>query len=205
MRGKHPRAQMTLSFAPGSAKLPAPRQPDPGTMRVLVATVLLVLAAFAVGVFWTRTSAPAPQSPVTSAGTLDASALASVRQDNQLLREQVAALASEVAQLRAALQDRPVTTVAEMATPAQADLPDTPANKPAREALERYRAATGNQRPATLAELVPYFTDPQQAATYLKNREAAATAKPERAQLKAEVKNELKQRLKAGTSATPAP
>jgi hypothetical protein len=175
-------------------------------MRVLVPTFLLVIAAFAAGMFWTKTSAPAPQPPVaTSAGTLDDQAVAGMRRDHQLLREQMAALAAEVAQLRASLQDRPVAMAAEAPVPAHADLPDTPANKPAREALERYRAATGNQRPATPGELLPFFTDPQQAATYLKNREAAAAAKPEREQLKAEVRNEVKQRLKAGTSATPAP
>lgn len=174
-------------------------------MRSLVPTVLLVIAAFAAGVFWTKTSAPSAQPVASGTGTLDDQALAAMRKDSQLLRDQIALLAAEVAQLRGALQDRPAAPVVEAAAPAQADLPDTPANKPAREALERYRAATGNQRPATRAELVPFFTDPQQAATYLKNREAAATAKPEREQLKAEVKNELKQRLKAGTSTTPAP
>ncbi len=174
-------------------------------MRALAPTVLLVIAAFATGVFWTKTSAPVPQQIAATAGTLDDQALAAMRKDNQLVRDQLFVLAGEVAQLRAALQDHPVATVVEATATAQADLPDTPANKPAREALERYRAATGNQRPATLAELVPFFTDPQQAAKYLLNREAAAATKPGREQLKAEVKNELKQRLKAGTSATPAP
>jgi hypothetical protein len=82
------------------------------------------------------------------------------------------------------------------------DIPETPANKPAKDALERYRAATGNQKPADPAELAPYFTDPQQAAAFLKNREAA---KPERQQLKAELKTELKQRLKAGSDGPALP
>jgi hypothetical protein len=172
-------------------------------MRLLFPALLLA-AAFAGGVFWTRTAPVAAQPVVTGAALPDDQAIAALRKDNQLLRAELAVLANEVAALRTSLQDRAVAPMPSAASPAPTDLPDTPANKPAKDALDRYRVATGNQRPADPAELVPYFTDPQQAQAYLRNRENAAD-KPERQQLKAEIKTELKQRLKAGSEAKPAP
>ena len=164
-----------------------------------------MIAAFVAGALLTKTSAPTAQPVAAGTGTLDDQALAAMRKDNQLLQAQIAALAGEVAALRTSLQDRPASTVIQAVAPAEPDMADTPATKPARDALERYRAVTGNQRPTNLTELAPFFTDPQQAEAFLKNREAAATAKPERQQLKAEMKTELKQRLKAGTSAPAVP
>lgn len=143
-------------------------------------------------------------APATTAAQSDDPAIAAMRKDNQLLRTELAVLANEVAALRASLQDRALAPAVATANQVQEDLPDTPANKPAKDALARYRAATGNPKPADPAELAPYFTDPQQAAAYLKNRESAA-AKPERQQLKADLKTELKQRLKAGSDTKPAP
>lgn len=171
-------------------------------MRPLVLTLVLAAAAFAAGVFWTRTGTPATPPAAAAAPGWDDAALAALRKDNQLLRDELAMLANELAALRTSLQDRPGPTGTAATAPAQADVADLPATKPAKDALERYRAATGNPKPADPAELVPYFTDPQQAEAFLKNRGAAA-AKPERQQLKAELKTELKQRLKAG--ADPAP
>ena len=175
-------------------------------MRTLVPALLLMIAAFAAGALLTKTSTPAVQPVATGTVTHDDQALAAMRKDSQLLRDEIAVLASEVAQLRTSLQDRPASAVIQAFAPAQVDMPDTTlATKPAKDALEHYRAATGNQRPANLADLVPFFTDPQQAEAFLKNREAAAAAKPERQQVKAEVKTELKQRRKAGPAAPAAP
>jgi fructose-specific component phosphotransferase system IIB-like protein len=173
-------------------------------MRSVVPALVIAAAAFAAGVLWTRTAPPAAAAPVTGAALPDDQTIAALRKDNQLLRAELAVLANEVALLRTSLQDRPVAPVPPAASQAQADFPETPANKPAKDALERYRAATGSPKPADPAELVPYFTDPQQAAAFLKNREAAV-AKPERQQLKAELKTELKQRLKASSDNPPAP
>ena len=171
-------------------------------MRALVPALLLAIAALVAGALLMRAFDPATQAVLAPApGTSEAEALAALRKDNAQLRAEIALLAGEITELRTALQERLAAPATQAALPAQAELPETAAGKPAREALDRYRAATGNQRPANPAELVPYFTDPQQAASYLKNRDPATGAKPERQQLKTELKAELKQRAKSGAAA----
>jgi hypothetical protein len=163
---------------------------------------MVALAAFAAGVFWTKTSTPAPQA--ITAGPVDDQAIAALRKETQLLRGEIAVLSNELTSLRNALQERPAAPGSPTVFPTQEESSDTLAMKPTKDALERYRAATGNQKPANPADLVPYFTDPQQAAAYLKKRDSAA-AKPERQQLKAEIRTELKQRLKGGSDVPALP
>lgn len=171
-------------------------------MRALAPICLLALGVLVAGVLLTRTSGPAPATAPAPA-LVDDEALAALRKDNALLRSQISALAGEVAALRADLQSRPNTVAAPAVIPVPADPAETAAAKPAREALDRYRAANGNQRPANPADLVPYFTDPEQAAAYLRKQDPANGAKAERQQLKTELKAELKQRTQAGAAVPP--